>query len=124
VLVSSLPCAVLIDRIRYAQADHFLDAVADADLDVFAFAGHAQVGPADLTEEKERRLRLLPKGETQRVVLAALPYSLLDVGGQAVEAVPRARTVDALVGPLVIVVVDPVLKTLDRISEGGEDRLL
>ena len=116
--------AVLVDPIRYAQADHLPDAVADAYLDVLPLTSHPQIGPAQLPQEEKRGLGLLPQGDAQGVVLTALSHGLLDVGGQTVETVRRARTVDALVGALVVVELDPVVQAHRRIGEGGEDRLL
>ncbi len=90
--------------------------LAHLDLDVLALAGHAHVRAADLAQQVQRRLRLLPQREAQRVLLAALRHSLLHVAGHPVEAVRRAGTVDALVRPLVVVVVHPVVQPLARIG--------
>ncbi len=101
-----------------------MDGVADADLHVLVLPGHTHIGLAELAEQIERRLRLLSKGEPQRVLAAALTHRLLLVFRYTVEAVSRTGAGDPLMRTLMIVIVNPMFKTLARISEGRKDRLL
>jgi hypothetical protein len=98
--------------------------IAHLDLDLFPLTNHADVGATKLTQQVQRRLRLLAQGQTERVLLASLPHRLFDVLRNAVEPVGRACTVDPLMRSLVVVVVDPVLQPTAGIGERGKDRLL
>ena len=77
-----------------------------------------------MSQEIERRLRLLTQRQTQRVLLTALPYRLLHILGQPIEPVSRSRPVDPLMRTLMIIIADPVIDPLTRIGERREHGLL
>jgi hypothetical protein len=85
--------------------------------DRFAFANHPHIRAPQLAQQVQRRLRLLPQGQAQRVLFATLLERLLHILTHAIEPVRRARSVDPLVRTLVIVVVYPVLYPLTSIGK-------
>jgi len=109
--------AILPDRVRRAQADHLAHRLAHLHFQVVALAHHPHIGAAHLTQQVQRRLRLLAQSEFQGVLLAPLPQGLLDVPGHPVESVGRTGAVDPLVRTLVVVVLHPVIEPLARIGE-------
>jgi hypothetical protein len=115
--------SVLPDLVRCSKADHFLDCLSDLYLDILALAYHAHISASQLSQQVQRWLWLLTQRQTQAVLLAALPNSLLDVVLQPVEPVRRTRAVDTLVTTLMVVEPDPVIQSLAGISERGEVRL-
>ena len=100
-----------------------MDRIPHLHFDIFAFTNHPHIHTAQLSQQVKRRLRLLAKGQAQGVVLTALLEGLLHVFGHAVEPVGRSGTVDPLVRPLVIIIVDPVIEALAGIGERREHRL-
>jgi hypothetical protein len=101
-----------------------VDRIAHFHLDIITLALHPHIRIAQLPHQEERRLRLLPQGKAQRVLLAALVQGRLHVVGQPVEAVRRTSTIDALMRALKIVIVDPMRDSLTGIGEGGKVGLL
>ncbi len=98
-----------------------MDRVADLHLDVVALAGHPHVGLPQFAKEIQGMSSLLTKGQAQGVLLAALFEGFLHVTSDAVEAIGGAGAVDPLVRTLMVVVGDPVGKTLTGVGEGGKD---
>ncbi len=83
--------------------------IADLQLDIISLADNADIDPAQLAQQVQRRLRLLAQRQPQTVLLTAVADSFLDVLGHTIKTVRRTRTIDPLVGPLVIVVPHPVV---------------
>ncbi|MHC4516801.1 MAG: hypothetical protein ACYS5W_24345 [Planctomycetota bacterium] len=83
--------------------------IAHLDLDLFSLAHHAHIRTAQLSQQIQRRLRLLAQGQTQRVVLATLPYGLFHVARDPVKPIRRTGPVEPLVRTLVVEIVNPML---------------
>ena len=98
--------------------------VAHLDLDVFALAHHTHVRATQLAQQVQRRLWFLAQGQTQRIVLATLPYGFVHVVGDPIEPIRRTGPVEPLVRTLVVVVVNPVLQPTAGVRERGEHGLL
>ena len=98
--------------------------VPQFDLDGLSLPYDAHVGPPQFTKKVQRRLGLLSQGELEGVGLAAMLKRFLHVPGHAVKPLRRRESVDPLVGPLVVVIPDPVVEALPRIGERGEDGIL
>ena len=93
-------------------------------LDGFPLPHNAHVGGPQFTKKVQRGARLLPQGELEGIGLAPLFQGLLHVPGHAVKAVRRTEAVDPLVGPLVVVIADPVVEALPGVGKRGEDGIL
>jgi hypothetical protein len=98
--------------------------IAHLDLDLFATTHYPHVRTSQLAQQIQRRLRLLAQGQAQRVVLASLPHGFFHVARDPVEPIRRARSVQALMRALVVVIVNPVIQPTASIGERGEDRVL
>jgi len=103
--------------------DHLVYGLADLDLDILALADDANICPTELTQQIQRPLRFPAQGQATAVLMAALLRRLLDVLGHTIEAVSGTRTIDPLVGTLVVVVADPVIQPLTGVGERSEHRL-
>ena len=98
--------------------------IAHLDLDLVALAHHTHIRAAQLTQQIQRRLRLLSQRQTQRVVLATLLHRFFHVVGDSVEPIRRTSSVQPLVRTLVVVIVNPVLQPTAGVGERGEHGLL
>jgi hypothetical protein len=66
----------------------------------------------------------LPKGQTKRILITALPDCLFHILGQAVEPIGRRRPVDPLMRALMIIIADPMIDPLTRVGKRCEVRLV
>jgi hypothetical protein len=98
--------------------------IAHLDLDLFATAHHTHVRAAQLTQQIQRRLRLLSQRQTQRVVLATLLHRFFHIVGDPVEPIRRTGAVEPLVRALVIEIVNPVIQPTAGVGERGEHGFL
>lgn len=103
--------------------DYLVHFIADLQLNVITFADNANVGAAQLTQQIQRRLRLLTQGQAQAVLLTAVLDRLIDVRNYTIKTVRRTRTFDPLVRALMVVEPHPVIQPLTRIGERSEHRL-
>jgi hypothetical protein len=115
---------LLVHRERRPEPDDLAHLVSQRDLDRLALPHDAHVGPPQFTKKVEGRLGFLPQGQLEGIGPASLLKGFLHVSRHAVEPVRRALAVDPLVGPLVVVVPDPVIQPLPRVGERGEHRVL
>jgi hypothetical protein len=116
--------SLLVHRKGRAEPDDLVHLVAQFDLDRLSRPHDAHVGPPQFTKKVQRGPGLLSQGELEGVGLTPLPEGFFHVPGHAVKPVRRTEAVDSLVGPLVIVIADPVIEPLARVGERGEDRVL
>ena len=105
-----------------SHPDQLVDRVTDFHLDVVALAGHPHVGLAQFAKEEQGMSSLLTQGETQGVLLTALLERFLHVTGDSVEAIGGAGAFYPLVGTLVVVVGNPVVKAPAGIRKGNKHR--
>ena len=91
--------------------------IADLHLDIISLADYADIGPAQLAQQIERRVWFLAQSQPQAVLLATLADRLFDVLGHTIKPVRGTRTIDPLVRTLVIVISHPVVKPLTGISK-------
>jgi hypothetical protein len=98
--------------------------IAQFDLDVLAFSDDPDIGFAQFTKKVQRRSSLLTKGQLQGVFPASLSERFLHIIGHAIESVCGTKPVYALVGPLVVVIADPVIEPLGCIGKGGKVSVL
>ena len=101
-----------------------MNLIPQSDLDVLALADNPDIGLAQFTKKIQRRSSLLAQRQLKRVLLAALLDRLFHIRRNPVKPVRRAGPVNPLVGPLVVVIADPVVKTLAGIGEAREHRVL
>jgi hypothetical protein len=102
--------------------DHLVHSIADLHLDIISLADYADIDPSQLTQKIQRGLWFLTQSQPQAVLLATLADCLLDVLGHTIEAVRGTRSIDPLVGTLMIVIPHPVVQTLTRVRERSEHR--
>ena len=112
--------AVCVKLIRRPQPDQLVDCVTQLDLDIITLAGHPDIRFSELTKKKQRMSRLLTQGKTKGAVLAALFDSFVHIAGKPVKSVCRTGAVNALMGPLMIVVGNPVAESLTGIGKGNK----
>ena len=96
--------------------------IADLHLDIISLANNTNVGPAHLAQQVKRRMGLLAQSQPQAVLLATLADRLVNVLGHTIEAVRGTRTIDPLVGALVVVITYPVVQSLTGVRKRSEHR--
>lgn len=101
-----------------------MNLVPQLHLDVLAFTGYPNVSLTKFTKKIHGRSSLLAQGELKGILLAALFYGFFNVIGHTVKTVCRAEPVYPLVGPLVVVIADPVIEPLASIGKGGKSSFL
>ena len=102
--------------------------ITDAEFE-FALLGAEHDGLAvHAPDHVERRLRFAAQGQLQEVLLNAGLDGLAEFGLDLEEAVSRAQSFDALIGPLVVVMFDPDFDAfaggLERIELGAHEEVL
>jgi len=100
---------VLPDLVRCGKVDHLVHGIADLHLDIISLADNADIDPSQLTQKIQRGLGFLAQSQTQAVLLATLADRLVNVLGHTIEAVRGTRTIDPLMGALMIVISHPVV---------------
>ena len=103
--------------------DHFVDRLANLDFDIVSLADNANVDAAQLTQQIQRRLWLLPQRQPLTVFLTTLLHSSLNVLRHTIKPVRRTRTFDPLMRALVIVISHPMIQPLTRVSERSKHSL-
>jgi hypothetical protein len=114
---------LLVHRKGRAEPDDLAHLVPQLDLDGFPFAHDAHVGPPQFTKKIQGRLRLLAQGQLEGVLPTPVFQRLVHIPGHAVKPLRRTLPFDPLVGPLVVVIPDPMVEALAGVGKRGKDRL-
>ena len=83
--------------------------IADLHLDIISLADYADIDPSQLTQKIQRGLWFLAQSQPKAVLLATLADRLVNVLDHTIEAVRGTRTIDPLMGALMIVISHPVV---------------
>ena len=100
-----------------------MDRIAHLNLNIITLAGDTNICLSQFTKQEQGMSSLLSQSQAKRILLAALADRLLNVSGQSVKPVCRTGSVYALVGTLMVIIGDPMAKTLTGIGKGSEYRI-
>jgi hypothetical protein len=98
-----------------------MNRIAYLDLDIIPLAGHPDIRLPEFAKQKQRMSSLLPQGQPKGIFSTTLLDCFVHIPRHTVEPVRRTGPVNALMGPLMIIVRNPVIEPLTRIGKGGKD---
>jgi len=112
---------VFIQLIRNSHPDQLMNRIPYLDLDIIPLAHHPDIRLPQFAKKKQRRSSLLPQGQPKGILRATLLDGFLNIPRHTVEPVRWTRSPNALMGPLMIIIGNPVIQPLRCIGKGGKN---